>query len=245
MIMTFEQMMEMMDRAVADGQRQMEQSEASRPEGDVDMKYTLSVDPTDEREKINGYQAQRTFMTMQTELTVQQEGEDAQASGNLVVLQDTWNAQDVPMMQALAEMQAKAPEMAARTAGSMGGMGSIFAAKPEMRAAMEEAAKEAGKMEGFPMRSVTYMVLLPSGVEFDREAVLEEKESSGGGIGGLLRGRLGRCGEQPKPEQASSGQTTFVKVTTETEDIKMKSLSADLFEPPAGSTEKPFPMAGS
>jgi hypothetical protein len=114
---------------------------------------------------------------------------------------------------------------------------------------MEEAAKEAQKMKGVPLRTETYMVLLPAGLEFDRTAAIEGKadsstgEAAKGALGGMLRGRLGvRSDKDAAPEEQKPRQTTFVKMISETTDIRTTSLSADLFSPPAGYTEKPLQL---
>lgn len=250
-IMTFAQMTQMMEQAVTDAK-----AEAARESGepapesdtDVDLDYRLSVDETGERQKINGYDAERYLMTMETEATVTEEGGEAQKAGRLVVFSDMWNAEDVPVADAMAAFYRDAPELAARNQQAMQGMAGAFAANPDLESAMEEASKEAGKMKGFTLRNTTYMVLVPPGVEFDRAAVLEpkKKEESGAkrALGGLLRGAVGGNREQEKAE-SEPGQAVVATILNETRDMKSTSLSADLFQPPAGYTEKPMRLPGS
>jgi hypothetical protein len=253
-IMTFEQMAQAAEQAMAKAQSQSQQTagqpdEAEKPEGEVELEYKLDVEATGEKQKINGYDAERYFMTMETEATVTPEGGEAQQAGKLVMLMDLWNAEDVPAQEALKAFHAKSPEVARRSADSMKGMAAVFASKPELGNAMEEAAKEAEKMSGFSVRETMYMVIVPAELAFDREAALTVKPKTSGGetakkaLGGLLRGKLGGKKEEPPAEEARPSQFTVAKVTTEVKDMKVTSLSADLFGPPAGYQEKPFTMS--
>lgn len=251
MIMTFDQILSMSQDAIADAQTQMQeqQTQMEKPEADVDLKYEVDVEPTDEHEKINGYDARRYYMTMRTEVTVTPEGGDAQQSGDLVLLQDTWNARDVPIEAALKAFQEKAPQLAEQTMASTDGLSGAFAARPELREALAEASKKAQEVEGFPMRNTTYMILVPEGAEFDRGAVLaaadKGDEDSGGGIGGMLKKGLGIGGRSSSQKPSETPKLfTLAKITTETMDVRTASLSDDLFEPPAGYTEKPMPTMG-
>lgn len=55
---------------------------------------------------------------------------------------------------------------------------------------------------------------------------------------------LGAKQEEPE-EEAEPTQAVIVTITSETKDMKNTSLSADLFQPPAGYTEKPLQLPGS
>jgi hypothetical protein len=251
-IMTFEQMAQMAEQAAAKakGQAQQQAQEkpeaAEKPEGEVDLEYKLDVQATGEKQKINGFDAERYFMTMETEATVTPEGGDAEKAGKLVMFMDVWNAQNAPAEAALKGFHAKSPEVARRNADSMKGMMAVFASKPEVSKAMEEAAKESDKMSGFGIRETMYMVIVPPELEFDREATLAVKPKASGGdkakkaLGGLLSGKLGGKREEPSEEEAKPAQFTLATVTSEVKDMKLTSLSADLFGPPAGYKEKPF-----
>lgn len=251
-IMTFAQMTEAvegaMEQAKAEAAQQTGNEAAAEPEGEVDLQYDLSIDPTGEKQKINGYEAERYFMTMETEITMTPEGGEAQEAGRIVMLVDMWNARDVPVTQAMETFYERAPEMAAQSRESMQGMAAVFAANPQLEGAMEEAAKESEQLEGFTLRSTTYVVMVAPDAEFDRELALQgkaESNSSSGqtarrALGGLLGG-LGGKKEEAKKEEAAT-QSVFMKIHAETKDMKTTSLSTDLFQPPAGYTEKPFAM---
>jgi hypothetical protein len=233
-------------KAQAQQQAQERPEAAEKPEGEVDLEYKLDVQATGEKQKINGFDAERYFMTMETEATVTPEGGDAEKAGKLVMFMDVWNAQNAPAEAALKGFHAKSPEVARRNADSMKGMMAVFASKPEVSKAMEEAAKESDKMSGFGIRETMYMVIVPPELEFDREAALAVKPKASGGdkakkaLGGLLSGKLGGKREEPSEEEAKPAQFTLATVTAEVKDMKLTSLSADLFGPPAGYKEKPF-----
>jgi hypothetical protein len=62
------------------------------------------------------------------------------------------------------------------------------------------------------------------------------KEAMGGRLGGLL-GR-GKKEEKPEAPAGPVGQTITMRTISTIEDIQATSLSADLFQPPAGYAEK-------
>jgi hypothetical protein len=250
-IMTFAQMAQMAEEAAAKAKGEGQKAEgkpetAEKPEGEVDLDYKLDIQATGEKQKINGYDSERYFMTMETEATVTPEGGEAEKAGKLVVFTDVWNAQNAPVEQALKDFHAKSPEAARRNADSMKGMMAVFASKPEVSKAMEEAGKEMAEMSGFGIRETMYMVIVPPELTFDREATLAVKPKASGGdkakkaLGGLLSGKLGGKKDEPSEEEGKPAQFTLAKVTSEVKDMKLTALSADLFGPPADYKEKPF-----
>lgn len=259
-MMTFEQMAQQMERAMEQAKQEARQANpqaqesqeqaAQQPEGEVELDYELRVEKPGERQKINGYDAERIHMIMETEATVTPEGEEAQKAGKLVVLMDMWNAENVPVVEATNAFYSRYPQEAARHSQSMQNMAAAFATNPQMQEAMEEAAKESEKVSGFPVREVTYMVLVPPDMELDVAAVLSGGQKSGAGetvkkgLGGLLRGAIGGNREQQQEEPEEMKQATIMTMTTETREIRTTSLSDDLFNPPAGYTERQFNMGG-
>jgi hypothetical protein len=253
-VMTFEQMVQMMEQAAEQAREQAgSQSGAAptqdtdpqpEPEGDVDLTYSLDVEPTGERQNINGYEAERIFMTMETEIMVTPEGGETEQAGTLVIFMDMWNADNVPAAEAMKAYYEKAPEMASRNAGAMQGMAAAFAGNPGLQDALDEASKETEKLSGFTVRETTHMVMVPQGMEFDRELalVVKPKASAGETAKKALGGLFGLGAKKEEPREEAPAQFTLVKMMSEVKDMKVLSLPDDLFAPPAGYTEKPVEM---
>ncbi len=246
-ILSFEQMLAAAERAAGEANAAAREARAEEPEGEVKFKYTMKVDPTNERQKVNGYDARRYFMTMETDITVESEEQEEEQAGKLVIFADMWNATNVPAEQAMKGFQEKAPGLARRSQKSMDNMAAALASNPGMQSAIEESTREASKLEGFTVRGTTYVVMVPPELQFDREMVLspKPKASTGDavkrGIGGMLRGRLGAEQKKEEEEEPAPEQMTFVKLFSETKDMKSTNLSDALFAPPSGYKEVPLP----
>ena len=215
----------------------------------VDFTFNVSMDPTSERQNVNGVDAQRVFATVETDMKYTEAGDTkSQDAGKIVLLIDTWNANAGPAFTAVNNFnQAMSKELRAQAVAGNKGLGAIAAQNPQMGEAMKKAAAEQAKMDGIQMRSTTHVVLVPVGMKFDRDLAVKPPQQEGGSVakrafGGLVSGALGgrkaeKAAESDKPEPK---QTTVMKMSTEIRDVQSTSLPASLFEPPAGYKEIPF-----
>jgi hypothetical protein len=220
----------------------------------VDFTFNLSVDPTNEKQNVNGQDAQRAFATIETDMQYTAEGDSkAQDAGKIVLLMDNWIANSGPAYTAVHNFnQAMSKELREQAFSNTKGLSAISATNPQMGEAMKKAAAEQAKMEGVAMRSTTHVVLVPVGMKFDRQLAIAPPQEGGGNstakraFGGMVAGALGanRRTENAAENAASSSdkpkQTTIMKMTTEIRDVQSTSLAASLFEPPAGYKEIPF-----
>ena len=215
----------------------------------ADFVVDIKIDPTKERRNINGNDAERVFITMETDVRVTPQGESqSQAAGKLVILMDTWNANSGPASDAMrAWEQAASKEVAAAAFGSRANMGPAMAANPQMSEAMKKAAEEAQKIEGIAVLQIMHLVIVAPEQKFDRALALGEAGGAAGGQEkrGGLRGMIGRAVEaktQPQNQKAQEEKTqgTLAKVTTEIRDVKSTSIPASMFETPAGYREVPL-----
>lgn len=253
----FEQMTAAARATVAQAQTELKAARekgAARVEDDsvrVDFKFDLKVEPTGERERIAGQDAERYLMILKTDMTMTPEGGQTSEAGTLVLLMDSWNAKGGELVAAYQRLAQR--ELAEyRRAFEKQDAGALFMQDPKMRAALEKAAEEAQKVEGFTVRSTTHLVVVPPGVEFDAKAALAASSNSGGGnpagnvARNVLRGALGRAlgGQQKQAEEKKADekprQVTLLKVLTEVRELQSKALPASLFEIPAGYKEVPF-----
>lgn len=214
----------------------------------ADFVVDLKVEPTQERQNINGNDAQRAFVTMETNVHVTPQGESqSQEAGTLVVLMDTWNANTGPASDAVrAWEEAASKEVAAAAFGKRANMGPAFAANPGMADAIKKANEESQKIAGIAVKSTMHLVIVAPAAKFDRALALNQAGS--GAAGGEekpkgLRGMIGRAvasqNKQQEPQRTDKQQTqgTLAKVITEIRDVKTTSLPASLFEIPSGYRE--------
>lgn len=216
----------------------------------ADFTVDLKVEPTKERRNINGNDAERVFVTMETDVEVTPQGESqSQKAGKLVVLMDTWNANTGPASDAMrAWEKAASKEVAAAAFGSRANLGPAFSTNPKMAEAMKKASEEAQKVEGVAVKSTMHLVIVAPDKKFDRALALNETEGGGAAADKPkgLRGMIGRAieskAQQPEQKKAPAEeqtQGTLAKVLTEIRDVRSTSLPASMFEIPPGYREVP------
>jgi hypothetical protein len=262
-IMTFAQMAEYMkqmqrkaDSAMAQARAQAAKEPPPKPteekQAEVDVKIDFRIEKPGEKQKIQGYDAERQFVIVETEAMVTPEGGgQAESAGRLIIFNDSWNARGVPIEQAQLNMAAKAassPELqktAQSTVKSSEGMITAILSDPKARAALEKTMKEVEKIEGFELKGTMHLVIVPPGMQFDRDKALADEKGGGGAgqtarsaLGGMLRGAL--RGNQQQQQSDDPKQVTIARVRSEVRDIKTASLAGSLFEPPAGYREIPW-----
>jgi hypothetical protein len=249
--MTFEEMAAMMRDLQAQQKASMDK-EKDKGKGDVELKYTSKVDATGKQENINGNNAKQVFVTLSIDAAARPEGEkDMQQAGTMTVLMEMWNSTDVPHANAMRSFQETLAKKAAKEMGSMRGMEAMFSMYPGAKEGMEAAAAEMKKVPGVPVRTTTYMVLVPAGQKLDRELVLaggkkadekageEKKESKG--LGGFMN-KMKKAAEAKQAEGDGEGKTasqsTVFSVTSELKDVQAGGVPADAFSIPAGYKEQ-------
>jgi hypothetical protein len=206
----------------------------------------IQVERTGKTQSIEGYPAEQLLMWMKSAAAAgagapPQEGE----TGTMAFLTETWFSKDFPGYSELKKAQeAMATDAAAGMAGAMAG-------DPAMAEWGKRMAEEMKGLEGIPVRTVTYFVMVPPGVEFDRDALLASADQPvGGGGGGAaasaagaarqalggLMGRRRQQQEQPAPDAAPT-QNVIMRVTQTVKDVKTGAIPDDRFQVPAGYRE--------
>jgi hypothetical protein len=262
--MTFEDMAAAMQQAASSAKTNTEKAKAEQAKdpkaakGDVDVKYSVSVDRPGQREKIAGYDAERVFLIITLEAEAKPEGEKAEQVGSMVFLLDQWRSKDAPQIAALEEFQRAYAKRVGQTFRPQAqSMEAVFKSDPRIKGGFEAAAIELAKVPGVALRSVTYVTVVPPGMTFDRQLALgdaaaavakaepekkeEPKKSRFGGLVGAVKsaaeqaGRAQSSSDKKEPQQAK--QTTMMSVTDEVKSIERGAVPADVFAPPAGFRE--------
>ena len=229
----------------------------------TDMEMTVSVDPTDETEEIDGYEARRVFVTV--EATPTGAAAEQEVVFKSVVLMDMWVSSDERLEEAMRTLFEESRGMFSRSSNVGAGMtaGPMFGQDAGLQSGMARMVEELQKLDGMPLRTTLRYVAVPMDQDFDRDGALEQtsesfmaqviQEEAEESARRSVRGRLGRLGRaisrnrpEPEPEEPPvpgmvNGQTTFMTITTEVKDIEVGALEDFLFEVPEGYEERGSP----
>lgn len=255
-VMTFEEMRAMLERAT----QQAEKDRAKNAKGNkdqsndsVNVQYSVKVDRTGERQKVAGYDAERVFITIKMLAEATPENGKKEEVGSMVFLLDQWISTSAPQIAAYQEFykaysEAFGTEFRAQTQS----LQAAFNSDPRLKDGFEAAAKELQKVQGISLRSTTHVVLVPAGMEFDRQAALndaaasaakaeaekkDEKPKSGGlrGMMGAMKAAAEQASKQDNSKQSGPPKQSELMVTVdEVKSISTGAISADMFAPPAG-----------
>ncbi len=257
--MTLEDMQGQFAQAQA-GMGQQNPMAQQGPGGEGSFEIKMSTDRTGQTRSFDGYSAEQVLMSVEMVPTSREAQEMAAVLGRTVVFTELWLSSDFPEADAFRRAQ---EEMAEGFIGSGGaGMGAVMAqamggGNASMQEAMEKNMEIMKELGGVPVRTVTHMVSVPAGMEFDAGAVLAAadkpldaaegpsaqdaamaaaREAMGGRLGGLL-GR-GKKEEEPEAPAGPVGQTITMRTVSTIEGIRTEALPDDLFQPPSNYTEK-------
>jgi hypothetical protein len=226
---------------------------------DVRYEVRFAADRPGKTAKVAGYEAEQVFLQVDIEaIPIRQpdetEEEAMQRAGTLVMLSELWLSTAFPgwaAKQAQAQMWAEA---LGTTEAPSREMVQAYQFDPRIQEGIEKLAEEMKGLEGDVVRSVTHVVAVPHGVDFDREAVLKDankrlsddvadaalsgaQNAAAGAVSGITGGLLGRRrqAEPPKPKQG-----TIMRLKSEVTDCATAALADNVFAVPAGYTERTF-----
>ncbi|MEP6494675.1 MAG: hypothetical protein ABJF01_18460 [bacterium] len=262
--MTFADMAAAMEQAKQSAQQNAQKTKAEQakdpkaPKGDLNVKYKVGVDRPGQHEKVAGYDAERVFITITLEGEATPEGQKTEQVGSMVFLLDQWMSKDAPQIAALQEFQrAYATKVGQTFQAQVEGMQAALASDPRIKDGFAAAAKELAKVPGVSLRSVTYVALVPAGMTFDRQLVLndagtaakadsvakkDDKPKAGGfrGLMGAIKSAADDANKKAADKNAAPAtpeQATLMSVKTEVTSITPGSVAADAFDVPAGYRE--------
>ncbi len=249
------QMEEAQDRMAEQNPMAQENPMAQDLPPDASFEVRMNTDRTGRTRNFDGYSAEQVLITMEMVPTSPEAEESVAMRGNTVIFTELWVSQDFPGADEYREAQERMGEafMEGGWGEMAGGMGQIMMGNPNMKEAFEKNFEEMKDVEGVPVRTVAQLVMVPAGMPFDPDAVLAAEdeplesdempsasEMARGAMGRRLGGLLGRRNqEQEESEEAGpTTQTITMRTTSTIQDIKTTPLSDDIFQPPAGYTER-------
>jgi len=272
--LTFADLMASAEKMMADARVQMGQAQQQRQarqepqpqQPEVKLEFDLKVERLGDGGPVSGYATERVMLVLKAKATSTQPDPETgeEVSGTLVFASDMWVSKDFPGFKAVQEAQQAAVNAisaeAQRQMQEFAESGrQMMASAPGIQGGggMERMAEEMKKIDGTPLKSLTYQLMLPDSVEFDRDAVLAmadkpipsfslgaamgaaAKQSARDALRGGLGGLLGRKKEEPRPAEAAAapGQMVFMRITSTIEDVSTGAIPDDVFKPGAGYKE--------
>ncbi len=252
-VMTFAEMKQMMQDAMARMQGKKADTEAPK----ADLSFKASVKQTGKTKDVNGVNAQEYILTMVMNATDKQSGQ----GGAMNMTNDMWMAPEIAGYQEIKNFQRR---MAEKMGTMMAGANPMAMMRPEMAGGMAEMAKEMSKLKGIPVMTVMRMGSTADGKPLPAASEAPELSSqsqvqmpSAGDIAGRAAasaalGRLGGLGgfgkkkspsqDQPSGDASPSGGQgggLLMETTTEMSGFSAATVDASKFEVPAGFKQVP------
>lgn len=230
-VKTFDQirreMREAEERAAKDAEKDKGKDEkAQQPQKEVEVDF--DVKETGQKKSIAGYDAREVIMT----ITVREKGRTLEDSGGLVITSDGWLGPQIPQMKEAADFevrywkQLQGPEAAAISAQQMA---AIMAMYPMVKQGMERLQKEGTRLQGTPLATSTTFEAVKSKEQMAQDS--QNKESGGGGLGGMLSRKIMKKDSDVKP------RATIFTINSEVQEISTTVAPAEL-EIPADFKQK-------
>lgn len=204
-------------------EEQQEQKQEPTKEWEVDF----DARETGQNRQIAGHDTRQVIMTV----TLREKGKALEDGGGLVMTSDTWLGPDLPALKELAAFDTRYytklyGEQAMGLAAEQ--MAMVMAMYPMIKQASERLKQEGTKLQGTPLATTVTFEAVKSKAQL--EAQQNNKESGGGGLGGMLARRI------KKPEPAKARATIF---TTQHEYQEVAtSVDAAVVTVPEGFKEK-------
>jgi hypothetical protein len=255
-VTTFAQLRAEMEKARREAEqqaREMEQQQRSEPsqpsepaqkdpnqkefEVDFDLKNTGAT------KVINGFNTRQTVMT----ITVREKGKTLNEAGGMVMTTDMWLATNVPSTDDITDFDMKYAEKlygpSVMAGASAQDMAMAMAMYPQIKPALDKAAKEGTKVEGTAILTDMKMEAVPPGTANQTSAALpapeaqpEQKKGRFGGIMGGLK-KMAEASQQQQSGEQKPAQRSII-MTTSVEMLKLTpEVTADVVAIPAGFKE--------
>ena len=231
-VITFAQMRQAMDEAVAKAQAQQQKRAAKdEPKANAEAKFKVSAKATGKTKSVEGLTARQMVITMDLEAT----DKDSGNSGSMTVIDDAWMANVPGYEQVKAFRQKMAQKMAREFQPELSRMAM---ADPRMMQGLSESAKELSKVSGVPVETVMKM---GTGITVDST---DSSSKQGPSVRDAITGSLpfGRKKKDPEPEQKPSQKNDqkqpdaalLLEMTTDMTGFSTGPVDTSKFEVPGG-----------
>jgi hypothetical protein len=167
------------DPGKEEGRDEPQQQEKPAKEYEVDF----DVKETGQKRTIAGHEARQVISTV----TVREKGRTLEDGGGAVMTVDSWLGPEIPALKELAEFDLKYAKAIDPDAAGLSAehLAAVVALYPMLKNANQRLQKEGAKLSGTPLSTATTF----EGVK-GRDELAQQKQSGGGGIGGMLARRI-------------------------------------------------------
>ena len=252
--MTFEQMRQQAEAAMAKAKAQQAKQPQQPPPGDaqqVDVKFTVKVRNTDASRDVAGLSAKESIMTMTMDATDQKSGQ----TGSLAITNDMYLTPEIPGYGEVRDFYKRyAEKMGSVMSGAMNSQMMAMMQQPAAGKGMADMVEEMSKLKGVPVLQIMRMGTTADGTPLPAasEAPLPSgpPPPSAGDIAksavmsSLPFGGFGKKKKQDDPPPAAgSGQpaaAVLIESTTQTTQFSQAAIDASQFNPPAGYKQVQF-----
>ena len=228
-----------------------ERGEKEKPKARV-TKSEFTVKKTGASETINGFPCEEYLITWFLEM----EDLETKAKSKSTMATNLWTTSETATIRKAQADEQEFQKAYTRKIGlsispdeakqlGMEALGSMSGAPPEeLQKGLIRVKEEMSKIKGYPIRSVVSSTLegeKVAGAGKDEKTSSESTPESPKSIGGLLGGLTGRITQKmagEKPSSTGGKEGPFFSSITEVKAINVDSISADVFEIPAGYVKK-------
>jgi hypothetical protein len=254
--MTFEQMRQRLDAAMANAKAQQATQPASAtpdPAQKVDIKFSVKVRNTDATRDVAGLSAKEAIMTMTMDATDQTSGQ----TGSLAITNDMYLASEIPGYDEVRDFYKRyAKKMGTVMSGAINSQMMAMMHQPAAGKGMADMVEEMSKLKGIPVLQIMRMGTTVDGAPLPAasEAPLPSgpPPPSAGDVAksavmsSLPFGGFGKKKKQEDPPPAAnSGQpvsAVLIESTTQVSQCSKASIDGSQFNPPAGYKQLEFKL---
>jgi hypothetical protein len=253
-VLTFEQMKQRMDEAVARAKSQQAKQPAAQPQASTDaqLKFTVKVRNTDATKEVAGLNAREAIMVMSMDATSTQAPGQTATMG---ITSDLWLAPEIPGYKEVRDFYTRMAEKMGSTfgAGSGGEMATLMAQMPPGAVqGMADMAKEMQKLKGVPVQTIMRMGTTANGTPIPAasEGPLPEgppppsagdmaRQGAASAIASSIPFGLGRKKKADPPpaavdSSAPAGPVVMMETTTQLSSFSSNAVDPSRFAVPAG-----------
>ena len=261
-VMTFDQMKQQMDAAMAKARQQQTASPAQQSPN-ADVKFQVNVRNTGVSKDVAGVNANESILTMMMNATDKASGQ----TGSLGITTDMWLAPEVAGYQEVRDFYQRYALRMGNVFSDSGGIGGMLAAHPGAAEGMTDMAKEISKMKGIPVLEIMRMgntvngaplpaaseaplppqsaapVMLSAGEVAQQTATsaLASRLGALGGFGGFGKKKQQEAApkaETPQPEaDGTAVASVLVESQTQLGSFSQAPVDSSRFDVPAGFRE--------
>jgi hypothetical protein len=197
-------MREQADQAKQQAQKEepAPQQQAQKPQKEYEVVF--DVKETGQKKQLAGYDTHQTVVTV----TVREKGKTLEEGGGLVMTNDMWLGPEIPQLKEIAEFDARywkqleAAQMSADVSADQ--MAALMAMYPLISKASDQMAKDADKLKGTALDTLTTVESVKSADEMT-QAQQQSNQNQGGGLSGMMMKKMIK---KEEPKQRSTVMTT-------------------------------------